>query len=515
LIRRTVKWPNSHNAGALTDEVPGTEGDTVRVFDAVVNWGPLVLALCSAGAAEEDARLPAARTWTIRAHTESGEPAAGASLRIEALSALPRPDERTLEQKINERLSGTPWHAPSARVPESFDERGEAALEVLGNWLLRVHVATPTESASVLVACGPTHGDGVDVTLKKDAVIALALAIEGIEQSLPRCVVRVDGDARPREAFADDDGVIRVRGLAAGARVRLALPTRLAFSQRSSSCFKLEPETAVAGELGTQTVVNASIVQAPLQTITGRIVDAFGQPIEGRVEWIDASDDTGVDVMRTEFTNGNAFAIDVIPGAILRIRADGFVDELALTAPFPSELGEIALRLRSIVDRKARGRVRGTVTWHDTGAPISNATVRLTQMATGEVREFAHTDGSGRFDLDPVPVGDLKVEASVGIGYAVQRVHLAEHGTIDVALQVAELEAIEVIAVDAETSVPIARAYAVVDGIATPQRVFAMSAATATPFEFRAPGYRSTEASLRATDAVDHRIVVPLQRRSP
>lgn len=479
-----------------------------RFVKSIGIW-TLAAVLGSAHATEPE---PAAtHRLTIRARTSDGELAAHASLRVEAVSARSGP-VRSLEQKISERLQISSWLAADADVPDALDAHGEATLDVRGSWILRVGVATPTESECVKVEVGPDADDLLELDLRRDAVVALRF--DEPFGSLSSCAFRLGDDAVDREMVADADGWIRFRGLAPGTIVRPMLPRFVALHRDRDTYLRVDPIEVLAGALGTETRVVAAIIEESLTTVSGTVVDEAERGLAASIEWI-VTDGDRVDVVREVRSGDGAFSIDVIPGAMLRVRAALHAEAIVFTERQSSTVGVVRLTRFDLEDVRARGRVRGAVRRDEDGQPIAGVTVRSTQIATGDVREYARTDVQGRFDLNPIPAGDLVLEVDVGDEVASKRIHLDDGDTVEVDLRVARCEYVEISAIDAATRRPIERVAAVVDGRATPQTAFALSRITPTSFEFHAPGYEPLTRSLSAADATDHRIVVELQRRSP
>ncbi|MBK6942401.1 MAG: carboxypeptidase regulatory-like domain-containing protein [Planctomycetes bacterium] len=479
-----------------------------RLVRSIGTWA-LVSVLGSAHATEPE---PAAtHRLTIRARTADGELAAHASLRVDAISALSGP-ERSLERKISERLRNSSWLAADADVPDALDAHGEATLDVRGSWILRVGVATPTESECVKVEVGPGADDLLELDLRRDAIVALHF--DERFGSLTSCAFRLGDDPVDREMVADGDGWIRFRGLAPGTIVRPMLPRSVALHRDRDTSIGVNPPEILAGELGTETRVDAAIVEEPLTTLRGTVVDEAGRGLASSIEWI-VTDGDRVDVVREVRSDEGAFSIDVIPRAMLRVRAALHAEAIVFSEPQSSTVGVVRLTRFDLEDMRARGRVRGVVRRDDDGQPIAGVTARSTQIATGDVREYARTDARGRFDLDPIPAGDLVLEVDTGDAMASKRIHLGDGDTVEVDLRVARCEYVEIRAIDEATRRSIEQVVAVVDGRATPRTAFALSRITPTPFEFHAPGYEPLTRSLSAADATHHRIVVELRRRSP
>src|SRR4051812_49183921 len=93
--------------------------------------------------------------------------------------------------------------------------------------------------------------------------------------------------------------------------------------------------------------------------------------------------------------------------ALLSNRKPGFISLLLIVSTFIVRLvTAIALA------QSSKGILTGTVT-DPSGAVVSGATIRMTNSATGTVRETVST-GDGSYRLDAVDPGNYTVEVSAG-----------------------------------------------------------------------------------------------------
>lgn len=415
-------FPGPTLSGTTRDEAgKPVAGATVRLFGEGWSSPPPVEPTDAAGrftaagiepgeywvVAREGARAPGIATVTVtaredatveltlgdggyvsgRAVDEAGHPLSGASLRPEVFEA------RGLPALVGESMAGT------SAADGSF-ALGPLPAGAIG--LAVSHRGYATERVPAAVRSRQS-------TDLRDVVLEAGLAIRGRVRdrdgtALPGVLVRAEpargGEGATSDGETDGEGAFLLSGLPAGAYGVVAEAAGFAHARAS----------ATAGGPPVEIVMDAG------GTISGRVVDAEGRPVEGATVHGEAAE-TGSATDRsfvwgtTGEEGGGRFTIrDAAPSTyVLRVRASG-MGEASLTgvkvvAGRTTDVGTVTLA-RS-------GTVTGMVVDAD-GQGVPGATVLVVRDATVRYSDDpkGQTDTSGAFEVRGVRPGRVDVTVS-------------------------------------------------------------------------------------------------------
>ena len=343
-------------------------------------------------------------TGTVR-DGATREPVAGASVWVSVRSGVAAQDT---------------WDPDAGRVATRTDARGRFKLEGLGSGAATVNATAPAAGRAIHPNVLP--GSTVELFLMPGATISGAVRDEAgkpVKGAVVRAVPEGFGPFLPPAERTDAGGRFVLAGLEAGSYVVVA-----------REATRAPAVAAVRVEATGDAVADLTLAEGGF--VTGRLVDAGGKPVAGRVR-LSSLDGTVLhlllrDLVQTQAGGDGRFVLGPTPPGelVLQASAAGLATRDIETASGNrargSDLGDVVLESGPVI--------RGVVQDRQ-GAGIPGATLRA--FARGPTLPIeAESDDVGAFVLAGLPTGTIDVMVRAP-GYASARQTVAV-GTEDVVI---------------------------------------------------------------------------------
>ena len=136
------------------------------------------------------------------------------------------------------------------------------------------------------------------------------------------------------------------------------------------------------------------------RTLSGRVVDARGFPLEGALVRVESKDPRSPVVLSAASGSDGTFRVDGLPAPPYRLAVQraGFAPAALSVTPRPGEEVRVMLVTSAVLAGQVLDRLRSE--------PIAGAVIRLTGKEAGVGPRSATTDASGNFEFRDISAGE-------------------------------------------------------------------------------------------------------------